>query len=111
MLVVIIIYVFGLVLTAAVLLGVAATSFATTSRVDRVLAGIGAVLAGYYAYFLLSTGGGGHITVFYVALLLPFFAGRKLYLGFRDRDRTRAERAAAAEAIRAAEEWRSARRW
>ena len=44
MLVVIIIYVFGLVLTAAVLLGVAATSFATTSRVDRVLAGIGAVL-------------------------------------------------------------------
>ncbi|MFI6257473.1 hypothetical protein ACIBCL_15425 [Micromonospora zamorensis] len=61
--------------------------------------------------FLLSTGGGGHITVFYAALLLPFFAGRKLYLGFRDRDRTRAERAAAAEAIRAAEEWRSARRW
>ncbi|MFF0470361.1 hypothetical protein ACFYPX_23355 [Micromonospora zamorensis] len=51
------------------------------------------------------------ITVFYAALLLPFFAGRKLYLGFRERDRTRAERAAAAEAIRAAEEWRSARRW
>ncbi|MFF0368731.1 hypothetical protein [Micromonospora sp. NPDC005087] len=110
MAVVITIYIIGLALTAVVLLGVAVTSFATTSRVDRVLAGIGAVLAGYYAYYLLGTGE-GHVTIFYAALLLPFFAGRKLYLGFHDRDRARAERAAAAVAIRAAEEWRSARRW
>jgi hypothetical protein len=103
-------YIVSLALTAVVLLGVAITSFATTSRVDRVLAGIGGVLAGYYAYYLLSSTD-EYVTIFYAALLLPFYAGRKLYVGFRDRDRTRAERAAAAEAIRAAEEWRSARRW
>jgi hypothetical protein len=49
--VVVVLYIVGLALTAAVLLGVAVTSFATTSRVDRVLAGIGAALAGYYAYY------------------------------------------------------------
>ncbi|MFI7606845.1 hypothetical protein ACIBTV_17115 [Micromonospora sp. NPDC049366] len=110
MAVVITLYILGLALTALVLLGVAVTSFVTTSWVDRVLAGIGAVLAGSYAYYLLS-GGAGYVLFFVVALLLPFYAGRKLYLGFRDRDRTRAERAAAAAAIRAADEWRSTRRW
>ncbi|MEU5910798.1 hypothetical protein [Micromonospora sp. NPDC047527] len=110
MIVIYIVYIVGLALTAAVLLGAAVTSFATTSRVDRVLCGIGGVLAGYYVYYLLRSGS-GYVTFFYAAVLLPFFAGRKLYLGFRDRDRARAERAAAATAIQAAEEWRSARRW
>ncbi|MEU8214780.1 hypothetical protein AB0C47_03305 [Micromonospora taraxaci] len=105
-----VLYIVSLALTAVVLLGVAITSFATTSRVDRVLAGIGGALAGYYAYYLLSSND-ETVVLFYGAVLLPVYAGRKLYLGFRDRDRIRAERAAAKEAIRAAEEWRSARRW
>ncbi|MBM7491627.1 ABC-type Co2+ transport system permease subunit [Micromonospora luteifusca] len=108
--VVVVFYIVSLALTAVVLLGVAITSFATTSRVDRVLAGIGGALAGYYVYYLLSSND-ETVAIFYGALLLPFYAGRKLYLGFRDRDRARAERAAAKEAIQAAEEWRSARRW
>ncbi|MEV1155316.1 hypothetical protein AB0J27_07925 [Micromonospora chokoriensis] len=103
-------YIVSLTLTAVVLLGVAITSFATTSGVDRVLAGIGGALAGCYAYYLLSSND-ETVVLFYGAVLLPIYAGRKLYLGFRDRDQIRAERAAAKEAIRAAEEWRSARRW
>ncbi|MEU7840758.1 hypothetical protein AB0B39_07295 [Micromonospora sp. NPDC049114] len=108
--IVVVFYIVSLALTAVALLGVAVTSFATTSRVDRVLAGIGGALAGYYAYYLLSSND-ETVVLFYGAVLLPIYAGRKLYLGFRDRDRAQAERAAAKEAVRAAEEWRSTRRW
>ncbi|MFI6264414.1 hypothetical protein [Micromonospora sp. NPDC051006] len=108
---VIALYVVALLLTAVVLSAVAVTSFATTSRVDRAFAGLGAALAGYYAYHLIRVGDDGRTVIFYAALLLPIIAGGKLYHGFRHRDQIRAERAAARAAIRAADEWRSTRRW
>ncbi|SCG44241.1 hypothetical protein [Micromonospora coxensis] len=105
-----VIYVIGLAASAIVLLVVAATRFATTSPVDRVLAALGGTFAAYYAFHLATTGRGLSM-VFYGAVLIPIFAGRKLVQGFRRREQDRAERAAAEHAIRAAEDWRSVRRW
>ncbi|MFC8619796.1 hypothetical protein ACFT9M_25765 [Micromonospora purpureochromogenes] len=49
--------------------------------------------------------------VFVPAFFVPFYAGYKLYQGFRHREERRADREAGKRAVAAAEEWRASRRW
>ncbi|GAB3180443.1 hypothetical protein FHX75_112061 [Micromonospora palomenae] len=107
---VIVFYIVVLVASAVALLGVAVTSFATTSVVDRVLAAFFAVCAAGNAWHLIATGATRGV-VFVPAFFVPFYAGYKLYQGFRHREKRRADRDAAKRALVAAEEWRASRRW
>ncbi|MDW5324545.1 hypothetical protein [Plantactinospora sp. KLBMP9567] len=106
-----VVHVVGMSVSAVVLLLVAVTRFGTTSVVDRALCGLGALAAGGYAYYLAFQFEGGPYTFFLGALLVPLYAGYKLYTGFRRRDLDRAQRQAAKAAQQAADEWRSTRRW
>ncbi|MBQ1047972.1 MULTISPECIES: hypothetical protein [unclassified Micromonospora] len=106
-------YVVGLVMSAVVLFAVAVTSFATTSVVDRVLAGVFSVGTAAYVWLLVrDDGAAGVFSVFFVAaLFVPCYAGYKLYKGFRHRERLRMERESGKRAVAAAEDWRAVRRW
>ncbi|MEO3744220.1 hypothetical protein [Plantactinospora sp. B5E13] len=106
-----VVHVVGLAASAVALLLVALTRFATDSLVERIFSGIGAVIAGVYAYHLAFRYEGGRFMFFGWALILPLYAGFKLYVGFRRRHQDRAERQAARSAQQAADEWRATRRW
>ena len=107
---VIVLYFVVLVASAVTLLGVAVTSFATTSVVDRLLAAFFALCAAGYAWHLIAIGGSRGV-IFIPVFLVPFYAGYKLYRGFRQREEHRADREADKRAVAVAEEWRAARRW
>ncbi|MBM0260884.1 hypothetical protein, partial [Micromonospora sp. 4G55] len=97
----IVFYIVVLVASAVALLGVAVTSFATTSVVDRVLAAFFAVCAAGNAWHLIATGASRGV-VFVPAFFVPFYAGYKLYRGFQHRDERRANRESAKRAVAAA---------
>ncbi|MEH0841643.1 hypothetical protein V6U81_04500 [Micromonospora sp. CPCC 205711] len=107
---VILLYIVVLVASAVALLGVAVTSFATTSVVDRVLAAFFAVCAAGNAWHLIATGAGRGV-VFIPAFFVPFYAGYKLYRGFQHREERRADREANKRALATADDWRASRRW
>ncbi|MFI0796765.1 hypothetical protein ACH4OY_29375 [Micromonospora rubida] len=108
---VLLLYIVALGVSAIVLLLVAITGFGATSLEYRILSGFGALASAAYAFYLAFQFQGGRYSFFYGALLLPVYASYKLYTGFRRRELDRADRRAAKAGRKAADEWRSTRRW
>ncbi|MFG2043985.1 hypothetical protein [Dactylosporangium sp. NPDC048998] len=104
-------YIVALGASAIVLLLVTVTGFGATSLEYRILSGFGALASAAYAFYLVFQFQGGRYYFFNGALILPVYAGYKLYTGFRRRELDRADRRAAKAAQKAADEWRSTRRW
>lgn len=101
----------SLVLSTIILLIVAITGFGTRSLEYRIFSAVGALAAAGCAYYLLFHFGGGRFYLVQVVVVLPVYAGYRLYKGFRSRKEDRAERQAVKALWKSANEWRETRRF
>lgn len=98
-------------LSALGLLAMAITRFGTKSTVDRLLCGLGAIVAGWFAFHMLFRYEGGRYQLYWAAFVLPVYVAYRLVQGFRNREADAARRVEYADAVATANEWRSQRRW